>query len=93
MSSDGPRSLADVLRTGDIARLQSQAADRRKLAEATRASLPHELAEHLLSASFDANGDLVLSMDSPVWAAKVRYAYQELDGKRIRVRVLPRSGR
>jgi len=51
--------------------------------------LPPEEAEHLVSASTSAAGELVLVMDSAVWAARVRYRGAELGAERLKVRVVP----
>jgi len=44
---------------------------------------------HVVSATTDAAGDLVLVMDSPVWAARVRYCLGTLPNVKTRIRVLP----
>jgi hypothetical protein len=92
MSVNGPRSLADLLQSGDVAKLKAAAAERRVLTDKVRAALPTEQADHLVSASIDENGMLVLALDSPVWAAKVHYELQALDGRAVRVKVVPRDG-
>jgi hypothetical protein len=90
----GPRSLADLLQTGDIAKLLSQAAQRRRLVAEVKASLPADEAEHVVSASIDAAGRLLVGVDSAAWAALVRYRVRELGRDDVQVRVVPAgSGR
>jgi len=93
MSADRPRSIAELLQTGDISRLKSEAASRRELAAQVRSALPEAEAEHVVSAHIDDQGLLVIGMDSPAWAARLRYSTAELLGKRLKVRTaVPRSG-
>jgi hypothetical protein len=85
--------MADLLQTGDIARLKSEAATRRELASRVRSELPEDESEHVVSAHIDAAGDLVVGMDSPAWAARLRYSKPELLGKTLKVRTaVPRGG-
>jgi hypothetical protein len=83
--------LADLLQSGDIARLLAQAAERRKLVADIKALLPPEEAEHVVTASIDADGRLVLGVDSGAWAARVRYRVSELGRDSVQVRVVPRG--
>lgn len=94
MSTDGdsPRKLADILSTGALGRLGSEARERRAKTERIRAQLPPDEAEHLLSATTGEAGELILVMDSALWAARVRYRAAELGVERLRVRVLPQPG-
>ena len=85
----GPRSLADLLQTGDIAKLLSQAAQRRRLVAEVKASLPADEAEHVVSASTDAAGRLIVGVDSAAWAARVHYRVRELGRDDVLVRVVP----
>jgi hypothetical protein len=89
MSPKGLKSLAELLRSGDIARLQREAAARRDFTEELKLLLPADEGSHLVAASTDAAGRLVLSMDSAAWAARVRYRARELGRENIRVRVAP----
>jgi hypothetical protein len=57
-----------------------------------RRLLPPEEAEHLVSAGTNGAGELVLVMDTPAWAARVRYCIGALPNKRVRISVLPRGG-
>lgn len=94
MSPGSPRSIAELLRTGDISRLKAEAAGRRKLATEVRAALPAAEAEHVVSAHIDESDQLVISVDSPAWAARLRYSLSELMGKRLKVKTaVPRDGR
>lgn len=45
-----------------------------------------------MSAATDEAGDLVLVMDTPSWAARVRYCVSALPHARVKIRVLPRDG-
>jgi len=93
MSSGRPRSIGEVLLTGDISRLKTEAADRRELAARVRSELPAAEAEHVVSAHLDDQGLLVIGVDSPAWAARLRYSTSELLGKRLKVRTaVPRGG-
>jgi hypothetical protein len=68
-------------------------ADRRRLAtEEIRKLLPTDEATHLVSAATDSSGELVLVMDSPSWAARVRYSIEKLPSERVRIKVVPRGG-
>jgi hypothetical protein len=87
MSAGGPRRLGDLLQFGDIGRLKTEAAGRRELAGRVRAELSPDDAEHVVSAHLDAEGRLVVGMDSAAWAARLRYSTTELLGKTVRVRV------
>jgi hypothetical protein len=78
------------LQSGDIGRLRDEAAARRAFLEDIKALLPADEARHLVAASTDPAGRLVLSMDSAAWAARVRYRARELGRDRVRVRVMPR---
>ncbi len=57
-----------------------------------RRLLPTEEAEHLVSASTSETGELVLVMDTPNWAARMRYCLGGLPTANVRIRVLPRGG-
>ncbi len=57
-----------------------------------RALLPPDEAAHLVSASTNEAGELVLVMDSPAWAARARYCVTGLPNPVVKIRVLPRSG-
>ena len=89
MPTKSPRSLAELLKTGSLKKLAIQAQERRDLTERIRALLPAEEAAHLVSASADAPGEVVLIMDASVWAARVRFRAKSLGKERIRVKVRP----
>lgn len=91
MTDNSPKKLADVLATGRLAALGREAEQRRTTTERIRALLPPDEAEHLVGASTNADGELVLVMDSAVWAARVRYRGKELGAARLRVKVVPRG--
>jgi len=57
-----------------------------------RKLLPAEEGAHVVSAATDEAGDLVLVMDTPSWAARVRYCVSALPHARVKIRVLPRDG-
>ncbi len=86
------RSLAELLESGQLGRLRQEADRRRSLAEEIRGRLPAAEASHLVGAAVAADGALVLLMDSPAWAARVRYVTTGLPYERVRVRVLPEGG-
>ena len=56
-----------------------------------RKLLPAEEAAHVVSAATNEAGELVLVMDSPSWAARVRYCLAALPRTEIKIRVLPRG--
>jgi hypothetical protein len=57
-----------------------------------RKLLPPDEATHLVSAATNENGELVLVMDTPAWAARVRYCIGALGNAEVKIRVLPRGG-
>jgi hypothetical protein len=57
-----------------------------------RKLLPAEEAAHVVSAATNEAGELVLVMDTPRWAARVRYCLRSLPGSDVKIRVLPRGG-
>jgi hypothetical protein len=83
--------MAELLQTGDIGKLLSQAAERRRLLAEVRASLPADLAEHVVSAGTDVAGRLVVGVDSAAWAARVRYRVGEVGRNDVQVRVVPKG--
>ncbi len=91
MTAKRPRSLAELLKTGNLATLAAEARRREGLTERVRGLLPAAEAAHLLAANTSDTGELVLTMDSSVWAARVRYRAVDLGVERLRVRVLPHS--
>jgi len=87
-----PKSLGHLLSGGPLAALGEEARRRRDLAERIRAKLPPEVAAHLVTASMEAAGGLVLTMDTPAWAARARYLAELLGAEHIKVKVRPREG-
>ncbi len=57
-----------------------------------RSLLPAEESAHLVSASTNDAGELVLVMDTPSWAARVRYCVGSMPSAAVKIRVLPRGG-
>jgi hypothetical protein len=90
--SNEPRRLADWLTEGSLGALAREAERRRSATEEIRKRLPAEEATHLVSAATNDAGELVLVMDSPSWAARVRYALENLPNARVRIKVVPRGG-
>ena len=91
MTTQHPRSLAELLKTGSLADLAVEARRREGLTERIRGLLPAEEAAHLVAVHAMDTGELVLTMDSSVWAARVRYRAEDLGEERLRVRVLPQT--
>jgi hypothetical protein len=90
MAND-PRHLSEVLVQGPLARVMREAERRRMETDRIRGLLPPEEASHLLSAATNEAGELVLVMDAPSWAARVRYSVDALGSARVKIRVLPRG--
>jgi hypothetical protein len=90
--TDEPRHLSELLRVGSLAELAREAERRRTETAAIRRLLPTEEAAHLVNAATNEAGELVLVMDSPAWAARVRYSVGALPSKKVRIGVLPRGG-
>lgn len=89
MKNPGPNPLADLLNRGELRFLTDEARRREALTARVRALLPAEEAAHLVSAGATGDNELTLVMDSPAWAARVRYRAEELGAERVKVRVLP----
>lgn len=87
-----PRKLGDVMSSGGIAKLVREAERRNSATEEIRRLLPAEEAAHLVSASTNPAGELVLVMDGPVWAARARYCVARLPSEKVRIKVVPRTG-
>ena len=92
MSNRDPRSLADCLAHGPLGALAREAERRRLATEDIRKLLPADEATHLVSAATNDRGELVLVMDSPSWAARVRYSIESVPNARVRIKVVPRGG-
>jgi len=91
VSGGRPQKIGELLQLGDISRLRTEAAERRKLAARVRSELPTAEAEHIVSAHIDDVGRLVIGVDSAAWATRLRYSTKELLGKRLKVRVAVRG--
>jgi hypothetical protein len=89
MKPDGPRSLADLLASGDFQRLRAEAGRRRTLTAEIRARLPEHVASHLTGAHRDGDGRLVLAADSAAWAARIRFIADDIGLGGAIVRVAP----
>lgn len=87
-----PKHLADLLTSGSLAALTREAERRRLETGSIRKLLPSDEAMHLVSAATNESGELVLVMDSPSWAARVRYCLTALPTKNVRIKVQPRGG-
>jgi hypothetical protein len=78
--ADEPRHLSKLLKTGPLERVLREADRRRMETARVRKLLPAEEA-----------GELVLVMDTPAWAARVRYCVGALPSAGVKIRVLPRG--
>jgi len=87
-----PRRLADLLTSGPLAQLAHEAQRRRLETVEIRKLLPPDEGAHLVSAASNDSGELVLVMDSPSWAARVRYCLGKLPTTNVRITVHPRGG-
>jgi hypothetical protein len=83
-----PRPLRELLLSGDIAKLKTEAEQRRQLLQRVRADLPDDTAGHVVSARLDPDGQLVVGVDSAAWAAKLRYERDSLLDRGLKVRVV-----
>jgi hypothetical protein len=90
--ADEPRHLSELLKQGSLSQLMREAERRRTETVNIRRLLPAEEGSHLVSAAKNELGELVLVMDSPSWAARIRYCVGVLPTARIRIKVLPRGG-
>jgi hypothetical protein len=90
--TDAPRHLSELLNAGPLSRVLRESERRRLETTRIRKLLPVEEAAHVVSAATNEAGELVLVMDTPGWAARVRYCLAALPDARIKVRVLPPGG-
>jgi hypothetical protein len=90
--TDEPRHLSELLNAGPLSRLLRESERRRKETARVRELLPAEEAAHVVSATTNETGELVLVMDAPSWAARVRYCLRTLPSAEVKIRVLPRGG-
>jgi len=89
---DQPRHLSELLTQGSPATLTREAERRRMETATIRQLLQAEEGAHLVSAATNESGELVVVMDTPSWAARVRYCVGVLPNGRVRIKVLPRGG-
>ena len=87
-----PRHMSEFLREGALSGLLREAERRRTETARVRDLLPAEEAAHVVSATTNESGELVLVMDTPAWAARARYAASALPHARVKIRVVPRGG-
>ena len=90
--ADAPRHLSELLNAGPLARVLRESERRRLETARIRKLLPAEEAAHVVSATTNEAGEVVLVMDTPSWAARVRDCLGALPGSDVKIRVLPRSG-
>jgi hypothetical protein len=90
--ADAPRHLSELLNAGPLARVLRESERRRLETVRIRKLLPAEEAAHVVSATTNEAGEVVLVMDTPSWAARVRYCLGALPGSDVKIRVMPRSG-
>jgi hypothetical protein len=90
--ADEPRHLSELLVQGSLSRILREADRRRMETARIRSLLPTEESAHVVSASTNEAGELVLVMDTPSWAARVRYCVSSLPNATVKIRVLPRGG-
>jgi len=84
--------LSELLGRGSLGELKREAERRRLETVEIRRLLPPEEAAHVVNAATNGAGEIVLVMDTPAWAARVRYCVGALPNKKIRISVLPRGG-
>ena len=89
--SDEPRHLSEFLKEGPLSRVLRESERRRLETARIRKLLPAEEAAHVVSAATNEAGELVLVMDTPSWAARVRYCLSALPGADVKIRVVPRG--
>ena len=87
-----PKPLSELLTSGALGNLTREAERRRSETVEIRKQLPADEGAHLVSAATNAAGELVLVMDSPSWAARVRYCVAGLPTTNVRIKVQPRGG-
>jgi len=88
-----PKPLSELLQSGDIGRLAARAKQHSALTAEVKSRLSAAEAEHLVSARNNEEGELVIAMDSPAWATRVRYRVRELWRRPVRITVVPKPGR
>jgi hypothetical protein len=81
--------LSELLNASPLKRVLREAERRRMETARVRSLLPAEEAAHLVSAATNEAGELVLVMDAPSWAARVRYCLGALPHVKAKIRVAP----
>jgi hypothetical protein len=93
------KNISDLLRTGGrLARLEQRVRERAVVLDEVRASLPHRLAETVVSAGVE-EGRLTIGVAGSVWASRIRYFSEStrlalnqklsMQLRIVRVRVVP----
>ena len=92
MATKSLKPIAKLFKNGQLEKLALEAERQRNLTNRIRKMLPSEEADHLVNVSIDKEGKLILVMDSPAWAARIRYREKTLGYDLIKVKVVPDSG-
>lgn len=87
MKSTPERRLGHLLKQGNLGNLTAEARQREALVTEIRRKLPAAEAAELLAAHREPDGELILTMSSPAWAARVRYRAKDIGESKLRVRV------
>ncbi len=72
MATKSLKSIAKLFKNGQLEKLALEAERQRNLTNRIRKMLPPAEADHLVNVSIDKEGKLILVMDSPAWAARIR---------------------
>ncbi|MBH97109.1 MAG: hypothetical protein CMM56_01515 [Rhodospirillaceae bacterium] len=88
---NNPKPIAESFKKGQLKELLINVEHQRSLTKSIKKTLPSELAKHLMNASINEKGELVLIMDSPVWAARVRYYTKVMGDRRVMIKTIPHS--
>ncbi len=88
-----------MAQSGRLQALEQARQDRSAWTRTAKTWLPAELASHLLAATLNPEGVLVLSFDSGAWATRARYGERDILAaandpavKSVKVRVHPQGG-
>jgi hypothetical protein len=79
----GPLQPLSVALGGRVADLEAQALKAFKLTDVVRAALPDPEKNHVLSASYR-DESLVVSTDSAMWTARIRYLEESLRNELVK---------
>ena len=80
----GPLQPLSAVLSGRVADLETRALQSFKLTDVVRAALPEPEKNHVLSASYRED-ELVISTDSAMWTARIRYLEESIREGLIRV--------